>query len=367
MLGVDLHRLVAVSGLVSADVTDGATTLEQQGGSLSATYYGSFVRGTSVISYSGDPLPTLQVGSNQLLEISSLFAADQEVSLSLAAASNNLILKAAGQQAAIRKIEDVPATVVTCPPGGITLDRDSLATEIGLASGFTAANPHIPVLEGVRLMAKGGLFLLMAYDGRAGVYRSTLTAVLETPLLPDGDAFDATVPAKDLKAAIGVLQGNNVIVQVQRGTDGNPSRVILAGDSAVVHISVISGVWPDVSPLTKQVARSTIVLPSDRLQAVLKGAATLGAGQVIFIERQGDGIRLRTKASDLGVFSLSLDAQSGLDGWPDRITLDLQCVKLATSLGRSITFQIGAEDLSVVLVLGEGTRKYWFQQRVAQE
>lgn len=359
MLGQHFARLAAVAKLVDTDISPRPSTIQEDGDKFVVTYYGTYTRGTVLVpNTETNEIGTVVVGSPQLRDIAGLFDGDEEISLSVI--KNNLVLKGSSCQAALRVMEDDPAEPVAgldaVEADGVNIPFAVFGPEIDIAAGFVNERTQSPVLGGVRLTARGGKMSIMAYDGRAGIY----SAIIE---VDGGAAFDITVPPKDLKASLALINNaEDVRLQLFRNVEGQATRLVLIGDDAVIHTALLEGKWPNVSSLMRKAERQSVVLPADRLACVLAGSKALSADPLIILEQANDGLRVRTKESELGIVAVGLEAQVGLNGFPNSLMFDFDTIRLAATLGKSIVMEV-AEDHKIPVMVQADHRRYWVQRR----
>lgn len=331
------------------------TLMAAEDNKLHAIYRGAYIAGeVSVPLKEGEDFPVTVVGAVELFELLKLFSGVEEVSF--AQSGNALTLAGGGRKAHLQILPDEAAeTMILRNTSLIIANYDNLCTELSVAASFINEANHMPILGGVRILKRSaGSFILMAHDGRAGLYAGSV-ACEKSDLI-----VDATIQPKDLLAALSVIgRGDgSVNLALERNEAGVVTRAGVNNARGSVIVGVLSGTWPSTDSLTNPIPRETVVLPSDALDFVVSGIKALDAEQVVILARSESGIRICTGESEKGSFEVAITSEVTFD----RVVFGALEIGLATLLGKNITIDV-CLDKGASLVRAEN-RRYWITRKL---
>ena len=352
MQGSALLRLARTADLAKNDANVRPTTLISHNGFVYAAYSGAYVGGQ--VHVAGTlPGDSFVVGTAQLRDLANLFDSGSEVLLTVDK-ENGLRMAGADRNATLRCLPEAAVGLMPMPfdQPSIICRTNTLKAEMELAEQFTSDSPQVPVLTGVRMVLSKDTLVLMAHDGAAGLFASNV------PCKPGDHGYpeklDLSVPPSDIAVGLSLLtEEEHVCISLS----GN--NILLYNESGIVRTSTLAGQWPDVRGVTQQIERHDVLLESDKLDLVLSGVKALGAEQVIILERAGDAMRVRTKASEMGAFVVDMPQAFPIE----QVAFDVHSIRLAAKLSKSITMQIAA-SASVPTLIKADARRYWITRRV---
>ena len=337
MLGKDLVRLAAISALAKTDLAPRDVLLQASGGVCTATYSGVFIRGYIKVAASVE-IPPCLVKPDKLAGVAALFPSDADVNVKVQQSGLQLSTRDRRVQLQYTLSETVSAPEIAVNVRtGVVVPRESLQSEITLASEFTTDRAQLPVLAGVRLIYKERL-TVSAFDGASGFYLSAVQPNAQ------GDSFDVTVQYADTLIALNVVRSDEVRLNTGLNTKGDIASMIFSStdNDVAVSVSIINGTWPNIASMLKEQDGVKLKISTERLMLVNQAIRSLkpanGQGiDWVTIETNEEGVIVaRTEAYESGGFSVAIgESEQKL-----KAVFDANVLKLAAKLADEIEMLI---------------------------
>lgn len=366
--GSELARITRVAELARVDFAKAPVTLEATDDppTLRASYRGAYCAGslTTALATPPDNPLGLSIDGRELRAITQLLAGAPTVTLGVARGA--LTIRDGTSTASLRAAQEpelwqqTPDADQAAATWSVTLDRPVLATEVELAGQFVAETNAAPILQGIRLAAKGNQLRLNAADSVGAIYATSLTTAAAA------GAGAAVLMPKDLLAGLRLLGDGPVhLFQTAGGrvTVWQPAGAGTPGE-AVFTAGPLDGAWPNFQAALAggEDGTTTVVLPAGEVLAVTAAAEALQTGRDVELVGQDDGtVTLRTPDGDHGTFARRVAGDASFVGVR---RLDAATLHQAARLGAELVLGVPADTRRAVVVTA-GARWLWLVPKYA--
>lgn len=338
-LGASVRRLADAAQISELDISPQSLTLAPHNGKTVGWYKGEYAMAGITVEDCGITAP-LSVAATQFQSLTALFSDALEVTLQ--PRGQSLIMGREGRQVSL-KFNGEPTLdryeeLLNFEPV-VEVSRQAFAREIEVAAAAAGTNLAMPILTGIRIVARDKLLGIQASNGKSLAYESAIEAKAGQ------GKFEIIAPRADLLIALKILMGDSIrIGLLGRG-------IVLQGIDSIVRIPQLSGSWPNLKAMRDQPANDKLEINASALRVLGLAAKVYQTTTTVRLEPAEGGVLLKTTESEIGQY---IEALSG--SLSKRYALDLKDLEVAGKMADGVVDVDFCETLAIARA---GTRKLY--------
>lgn len=329
------------------DLEAAALTLLSDGEYMMAIYGGNYCGGWRRLAAQLRPF-TISVSANQFKSLTAFFPDDVEVAITRT--DVNLVLKSAAGNVQLRQWGEESEPEVLDKSNielATRLPVSALLAESEIASDFVAPSMLRPIITGLRLMFGKDSFRIMAFDGSAALFHSTIEAKTH------GEGA-MVVPNLDFLAGVRLIDSGQVVVAKPKDRD----TLIVYGANAMFRSVTIRGEWPNTERIVDDDSKKVKVLVSAaQIKGLVNSSKVLSAGPDIEVQSRKGNVFFGVN-SEAGAFNTSVKGRLPAD-----LRYDAGILGLTARLGEQLIFNM-PDRASAPTVVDCLHRRCWIVTRI---
>ena len=339
--------LAAVSDLAKLDLEVAGVTLRAADSAVEAVYAGNYARGKRRAEYDGKPFE-ISVSASRFKAIAGMFASDDEeirlepIGDSLRVSSR--VLRVTLQQWGAPS--DAPLLDTSNIELAGRMPAGELISEVETAIAFVSDSQMRQELTGIRLDFMRGALRIMAYDGAAVAFESTI------PMKTRGEGT-ILVPSQDfLLGARLIATGDAIIAKPQ-----DAPAIAIYNDTSLFRSSALSGSWPDLSRLFAKRKTARFQVEAATIRNICAAAKAFESGPDVRVTPVGELIRFDIE-SESGKFTAAVKGSIS-----SPLIYDVDALSKAVRIGAVLNFDVPSEAWEPTVISCD-RRKCWVVTRV---
>ncbi len=229
-------------------------------------------------------------------------------SVRLSVKENSLLVQSEGVRAALPGISaaEFPPVPEALAKKGLSLDKESFLSSLGLVLFAAATDEGRPTLTGVRLSTEGGKTQITATDG----YRLSV----KTVSLGAAGPLDMIVPARPLGEVVKIGQEEKAATEVFLGRQKDANQLTCVVGDTEVSTRLIDGEYPNVSAIIPTSHTTRMLVEKESFLRAVKSAAVFSRDNANIVRLSLSGQKLTVSASSSQAGENEVEVAAKIDG-----------------------------------------------------